>query len=233
VTESPISRIPYNMIFTIERVMFCGVDEAGRGSVMGPLVVGAVYAEDDAPLKQLGVKDSKKLRPRIRERLFDEIIECSVDHCVVIISAEDIDRGRQKQSLNDIEMDMFHEAASKIPTVRVYADCPDVNEYGFSNALSVKLKNTVVIARHKADDTYPIVSAASIIAKVTRDRIIEDITKEFGEDVGSGYPSDPYTMEFIEKWIKQNGCSPKHTRNSWEPVKRMLSVYANTKITDW
>lgn len=214
-------------------VMFCGVDEAGRGSVMGPLVVGAVYIEDDTLLKQLGVKDSKKLTSKVRERMFDEIIGRSNDYSVVIISAEDIDRRREKVSLNDIEMEMFREAVSKIPTVRVYADCPDVNEYGFSNALSVKLKNTTVIARHKADDTYPVVSAASIIAKVTRDRMIKDISKEFGKDIGSGYPSDPYTMDFIEKWIKQNGCSPKYTRNSWEPVKRMLSVYANTKITDW
>lgn len=213
--------------------MFCGVDEAGRGSVMGPLVVGAVYAEDDVPLKELGVRDSKKLSPKVRERMFDEIISRSADYSVIIISAADIDIKRERISLNEIEADMFVEAVTKIPVSRVYADCPDVNEYSFSNAMSVRMGNTNVIARHKADDTYPIVSAASIIAKVTRDRMIADISEEFGESIGSGYPSDPYTMGFIERWIKENGVSPKYTRNSWEPVRRLLSVKANTKITDW
>lgn len=213
--------------------MFCGVDEAGRGSVMGPLVVGAVYADDDAPFKAIGVKDSKKLTPKARERMYDQIITASSEYSLVIASAADIDERREKMSLNDVELEMFREAVSKIPVMRVYADCPDVNEMSFSSALSVRLNNTTVIGRHKADDTYPIVSAASIIAKVTRDRMIADISEEFGTDIGSGYPSDPYTMDFIEKWIKENGVSPKHTRNSWEPVRKLLMVSANTKITDW
>jgi ribonuclease HII len=213
--------------------MFCGVDEAGRGSVMGPLVVGAVYAEDDAALKEIGVKDSKKLTPNARERMFDQIAAAVPRYEIVIRSAEEIDSLREKMSLNDVELDMFRDAVSKIPVTRVYADCPDVSEMNFSSALSVRLGNTNVIGRHKADDTYPIVSAASIMAKVTRDRMMDDIEKEFGVNVGSGYPSDPYTMDFIEKWIKENGMSPKHTRNSWEPVKRLLTVSSNTRITDW
>ena len=213
--------------------MFCGVDEAGRGSVMGPLVVGAVYVEDDSILKEIGVKDSKKLTPKTRERMYDRIVSESSDYRVVIASAAEIDERRTKISLNEVELDMFREAVSKIPVSRVYADCPDVNEMSFSSALSIRLNNTTVIGRHKADDTYPVVSAASIIAKVTRDRMIEDISKEFGTDIGSGYPSDDKTMDFIKGWIRKNGVSPKHTRNSWEPVRKLLSVSANTKITDW
>ena len=213
--------------------MFCGVDEAGRGSVMGPLVVGAVYVEDDSVLKDIGVKDSKKLTPKSRERMYDQIISQASDYTVVIASAADIDDRRTRMSLNDVELDMFREAVSKIPVTRVYADCPDVNEMSFSNALSIRLNNVTVIGRHTADDTYPVVSAASIIAKVTRDRMVEDISKEFGVDIGSGYPSDEKTMGFIKEWINKNGVSPKHTRNSWEPVRKLLSVSANTKITDW
>lgn len=93
--------------------------------------------------------------------------------------------------------------------------------------------NVKVIGRHGADDMFPVVSAASIVAKVTRDRMLAEISEEFGVSIGSGYPSDAETMDFIEKWIKRYGVSPKHTRNSWEPVKRMLSVSANTRITDW
>ena len=213
--------------------MFCGVDEAGRGSVMGPLVVGAVYVEDDTILKEIGVRDSKKLTPKSREWMYDRIVSEASDYCVVIASAADIDERRTRMSLNDVELEMFREAVSKQPVTRVYADCPDVNEMSFSSALSVRLNNTTVIGRHKADDTYPVVSAASIIAKVTRDRMVDEISKEFGVDIGSGYPSDEKTMDFIKGWIKKNGVSPKHTRNSWEPVRKLLSVSANTKITDW
>ena len=213
--------------------MFCGVDEAGRGSVMGPLVVGAVYVEDDDFLKDIGVRDSKKLTPKSRERMYDRIIAESCDYSVVMASAVDIDDRRARMSLNEVELEMFREAVSKIPVTRVYADCPDVNEMSFSSSLSVRLNNTTVIGRHKADDTYPVVSAASIIAKVTRDRMIDDISKEFGTDIGSGYPSDQQTMDFIKGWIRKNGVPPKHTRNSWEPVRKLLLVSANTKITDW
>jgi ribonuclease HII len=90
-----------------------------------------------------------------------------------------------------------------------------------------------VTAEHGADNRYPVVSAASIIAKVTRDRIIKDISKEFGADIGSGYPSDPVTTEFIAKWIKENGNPPPHTRCSWETVRKMMSLSMNRKITDW
>lgn len=213
--------------------MFCGVDEAGRGPVLGPLVVGSVYVEDESVLKDIGVKDSKKLTPAVREKMYDQIIDNVPDYSLVIYSAAQIDENMKKMSLNDIELNMFVEAVSKRPVMRVYADCPDVSEERFSNAMALRLNNTTVVGRHKADDTYPVVSAASIIAKVTRDRMIEDIAKEFGCDVGSGYPSDKYTMDFIRKWINDKGVAPKHVRTSWEPVRKLLSVKANTKITDW
>ena len=213
--------------------MFCGVDEAGRGPVMGPLVVGAVYVEDDTVLRELGVRDSKKLTPRRREALYDEIIGVAEGYSIITASAEDIDARRARMSLNMVEMEMFAEAVSRMPVSRVYVDCPDPNEDKFGNMLSVRIGNTPVTARHKADDTYPVVSAASILAKVTRDRMIADISEEFGEDIGSGYPSDPVTIAFIEKWLKEKGCTPKHTRNSWDTVKNLKSRLLVRKITDW
>lgn len=213
--------------------MFCGVDEAGRGSVMGPLVVGAVYVEDDTELMELGVRDSKKLTPKRREAMFDRILDIVDAYSVVTISADDIDLRRERESLNEIELAMFVDATNRYPVLRVYADCPDVNEMSFQSALTARLGGTEVIARHKADDTYPVVSAASIIAKVTRDRLIEDISKEFGESIGSGYPSDKVTTGFIEKWIKENGRSPPYTRNSWETVRAIKSRLSVRKLTDW
>jgi ribonuclease HII len=212
--------------------MFCGIDEAGRGPVIGPLVVAAVFVDDDEQLIKIGVKDSKKLTPSARERMYDEIVRAA-EHTTVILSAEEIDSRRASRSLNEIELHMFAESVSGKKVSRVYADCPDVNELSFSSSLSASLGGMKVIAEHKADDRYPVVSAASIIAKVTRDRIIEEIAKEFGTDIGSGYPSDTVTIEFIAKWIKENGNAPPHTRRSWETVKKMMTVSMNRRITDW
>ena len=213
--------------------MFCGVDEAGRGPVMGPLVVGAVYVDDDTPLRELGVKDSKKLSPKRREELYDRIIDAAEGYSIITLSAEEIDARRARMSLNMVEMEMFAEAVSRMPVTRVYVDCPDPNEEKFGNMLSVRIDNTPVTARHKADDTYPVVSAASVLAKVTRDRLIAEISEEFGENIGSGYPSDPVTISFIEKWLKEKGCTPRHTRNSWDTVKNLKSRLLVRKITDW
>jgi ribonuclease HII len=213
--------------------MFCGVDEAGRGPVMGPLVVGAVYVEDDDVLRSIGVKDSKKLTPRRREVMYDEIVSAVEGYSIITLSAEEIDAKRERMSLNMVEMEMFAEAVSRMPVTRVYVDCPDPNEEKFGNMLSVRINNTPVTARHKADDTYPVVSAASILAKVTRDRLIAEISEEFGENIGSGYPSDPVTIAFIEKWLKEKGCTPRHTRNSWDTVRNLKSRLLVRKITDW
>lgn len=214
--------------------MYCGIDEAGRGSVMGPLVVGSVFVDDDELLKTIGVKDSKKLTPKKREEMYEEITSGCKSWTTVIISAEEIDEKRKTMSLNDIELHMFVEGILHSECTAAYVDCPDVNEKSFSKRLSDILGNNVeIIAKHKADDTYAVVSAASIVAKVTRDRMIEDIRKEFGVNIGSGYPSDHYTMDFIEEWIQKNRHAPKHVRCSWEPVKIMLSRRANTRLTDW
>jgi ribonuclease HII len=212
--------------------MFCGIDEAGRGPVIGPLVVAAVFVDDDEQLKRIGVKDSKKLSPASRERMYGDILKVA-EHRTVILSAEGIDAARTDRSMNEIELQMFAESVSGKKVSRVYADCPDVNTSSFASSLSTRLGGTKVTAEHKADDTYPVVSAASIIAKVTRDRMIAEIAEEFGTDIGSGYPSDPVTVDFIAKWIKENGNAPPHTRRSWETVKKMLTVSMNRKITDW
>lgn len=215
-------------------MVYCGVDEAGRGSVMGPLVVGTVFVESDTDLLDIGVKDSKKLTPNKRAAMYDRITDCAIHWCTIVTSAADIDRLRQEISLNEIELRMFAEGVSSHEASAVYADCPDINESGFAARLANALGNGAeIIAKHKADDTYPVVSAASIIAKVTRDRMLDDIRAEFGENIGSGYPSDHYTMEFIERWIMENGRAPEHVRCSWEPVKQMLSRRKNTKISDW
>lgn len=211
--------------------MYCGVDEAGRGPVMGPLVVGAVWVEDDEALSRIGVRDSKKLTPKSRERMYDQIVSSAAHWHVVVASAEEIDERRRSMSLNDVELGMFAEAVADAPADAVYADCPDVNDARFASRLE-GMTGVEVIAKHKADDLYPVVSAASIVAKVTRDRMIEELHEEIG-DFGSGYPSDQKTMGFIADWMRDNGCPPPHTRRSWEPVRQMMSARTVRRLDDW
>lgn len=212
-------------------MIYCGIDEAGRGSVMGPMVVGILRTASDEGLLSLGVKDSKKLSPKRRETIYDELIS-SFDCHIVEVSASEIDELRKFMTLNDIELDMFCEAFDELPGEVAYVDCPSVNEEGFASSMSKRCTGRIV-AEHGADDRYPVVSAASIIAKVTRDRRMSEISEKFGENAGSGYPSDKVTMDFIEKWIKHNGRAPLDTRCSWEPVKRMMSLAVNMKLDDY
>ena len=111
--------------------MISGVDEAGRGPAMGPLVVGVVYVESDEALKEIGVKDSKKLTPKARDRMYDLIVEAADHWTTVIISAEEIDEQRKRISLNEIELNMFAEGVTKWKAESIYADCPDINEEAF------------------------------------------------------------------------------------------------------
>jgi ribonuclease HII len=211
-----------------------GVDEAGRGPVLGPLVVVGVRTRDDGPLREIGVRDSKKCTPELRERLGPQIRRFCEHVVVRMIPAERIDSVRTVMTINELEAEVFAEVirgllTSKFPagrtpgTVRVYVDAADANAAAYKERILHHLGFRVdLVSEHKADVNYPVVSAASILAKLARDEEMARISKEVGEDVGSGYPSDPVTMAYIEKAIRENGVLPSHTRKSWETVQRFL-----------
>jgi ribonuclease HII len=221
-----------------------GVDEAGRGPVMGPLVVVALRVNDDAPLRDLNVKDSKALRPGRREELYGGIMAVS-KVSVEVISAEEIDELRGSRTMNEIELDVFAAAIGKLlhDGDVVYVDAADVRERYFGEEIAKRLKagrrdaRFEMVSRHKADAIYPVVSAASIIAKVTRDRIIVDIGKELrktlDKPMGSGYPSDPITISFMENWIKKEGDLPPHTRRSWDTARHLLEMSKTTTLDNY
>jgi ribonuclease HII len=201
--------------------MIAGIDEAGRGPVIGPMVFAGVAVENDTLLKKLGVKDSKRHSPARRRKLAEEIKKIA-EYETLIITAEEIDEKRKTVTINDIEVEGFAEIIKRLKPSIVYADAADVDEERFKNDILRKLDFEVeIISKHKADDIYPVVSAASIIAKTTRDYEIEKIKEEIGVDFGSGYPSDVRTITFIEGWVKEKGCLPPHTRKSWKTVRRM------------
>ncbi|MFX1453462.1 MAG: ribonuclease HII, partial [Promethearchaeota archaeon] len=153
-----------------------------------------------------------------------------------VISVKEIDnREKNKITLNQLEELKMVELIDKLKPDVVYIDAVDVNEERFSNSIKshVQHKPKKVVSKHKADDIYPIVSAASIIAKNERDSIIEKLSEEYG-NMGSGYPSDKRTIEFIRKWIKKNKNVPHFVRKSWETTKNILIEEIGTKkITDY
>jgi ribonuclease HII len=200
--------------------LVCGVDEAGRGPVIGPLVVAGVAVDDIVALRNLGVKDSKKLSPAQRERLAPEIKRLAVDWKIRAKSAAELDRLMEKQTLNEIEVDMYAEIISLLKPTHAYVDAVDVDEKRFAADLMRRIPAGIaVVAEHKADATYPHVGAASILAKVLRDTEVQKISKELGGNMGSGYPSDEVTIAFIERFVKDHGRLPPHVRRQWKTAK--------------
>jgi ribonuclease HII len=214
-------------------MMICGVDEAGRGPVLGPLVVAAVMVDDDALLREMGVRDSKKLTPKKRQELAERIEKIATIE-LAIIPAESIDEMRGKMSLNELEAQVFASLINRLRPHAAYVDAADVDEKRFRDMIRDGLScSPELFCCHKADDIYPVVSAASVIAKTRRDSSISMIQEEMMEPIGSGYASDPVTMAFLENWMRKNQDCPPHIRRSWATAKRTLTLAKNTKLTDW
>ena len=204
-----------------------GIDEAGRGPLIGPLVVCGVLFEQETihDLDSLGVKDSKMLTPRRRTQLLQSIKRLASKIELRTISASEIDMLRgQKVNLNEIEVRAFVSIAQDLKPSLLYLDAVDVKAQRFGIAVSersgLSTLGCKVVSEHKADSKYPVVSAASIVAKVERDKAIKLLHKEFG-DFGSGYPSDPKTIEFVRGFLSDTGELPNIVRHSWESVNRI------------
>lgn len=213
--------------------MIVGVDEAGRGPVLGPLVVAGVAIESDVPLRQMNVRDSKKLSPEKRESLAPEI-EKVAKFELVVIPAQRIDVMRAEMSLNDFEAKLFAEVIEKLHPEIAYIDAADVDEIDFKRSVQRELSFPVeIVSQHNADQLFPVVSAASILAKVCRDREMRAIEEGFGVPIGSGYPSDPDTIAFLERWIKDKGSLPPHTRTSWDTARRLLAESRIRKLDEF
>jgi len=136
--------------------------------------------------------------------------------------------------MNQIETKIFASIIDKLSPKIAYVDSADVDEDRFSKDIENELNFEVeIISKHGADEIYPIVSAASIVAKTTRDAEIRKIAQEIGEDFGSGYPSDTTTIQFLGRWIEVHGEPPPHTRLSWKTTQRLLNRAKSKKIDDY
>ncbi len=201
--------------------MFCGVDEAGKGAVLGPLVVAAVACRTHRDLSGIPVKDSKALKPAERT-LISDLITTRLPSAILVIDASDIDILRRCGNMNLLMARAHARVIAELRPHRAYVDACDViaSRYGRTVAACLDFPCRIT-AEHHADENRPVVSAASIVAKVARDRIIEDLASSFGE-IGSGYPSDARTIAFLEAYIRDHGRPPPCARASWETTRALV-----------
>lgn len=211
-------------------MLIAGVDDAGRGPIIGPLIIaGVLFDEKDLPrLRDVGVKDSKLLSPQRREQLALEIRKLALKCHVESLSPTEIDKvvetGRKLRRLNRLEAQTMAKVIAALKPDIAYVDASDVLADRFKEHILENLSLKVeIISEHKADAKYPVVSAASIIAKVERDRAVAKLREKYGNvgDMGSGYASDPRTIKFLEKWFAKHGSYPEFVRKSWKPVKEI------------
>ena len=212
--------------------MICGVDEAGKGSVLGPLVVAGIGVSSEERLSDLGVKDSKLLAPKERERLYVQIRKrCKV--ATVTITAQEIDVIRNQMTMNSCVARAHAQVITKLSPTRAYVDACDVNCFRYAEMVRVHLSFACdIVSEHHADEKYLVVSAASIVAKVVRDRAIAKLGKEYGE-IGSGYPSDPVTVRWLSGYIGENPSPPPIARRSWKTVGALLAKKHQRSLLDF
>lgn len=204
-----------------------GVDEAGRGCMIGPLVVAGVSVSESnmERLRLTGVRDSKKLTAFRREILSKEVERLSDKIFYYELDPSAIDkvvyRGVRLRRLNYLEAIAMAKVIRELEPDVAYVDSSDVSPLRFSTQiLRVLRRRPELICEHGADEKYPIVSAASILAKVRRDRIVAELRERYG-DFGSGYPSDNKTVSFLVDWLKHRRGNSRFIRRSWRTLKKL------------
>lgn len=212
--------------------MLAGIDEAGRGPVLGPLVVAGVACPEPKALQKLGCADSKSLTPGKRERL-DRLVREHPDVRVEVraIPAEVLDDERRRRTLNAIEVERFQDIALALGAPTVVVDAADVDARRFGRQVASRLPpEVVVVSEHKADGNHVVVGAASIVAKVARDAAVAELARRLERrlpmPLGSGYASDPLTRDFLRAWHARFGDLPEGTRRSWAPMRDLLAPQA-------
>lgn len=219
-----------------------GIDEAGRGPVLGPMVYGIAFCpiNEAALLASLNCDDSKVLKEQQRDEIFEEICKNSqkIGWAIELLSPNKICNNmlnRTKHSLNQVSMDsaigLIRTAKkSGVNIEHIFVDTvgPPEKYQAYLKSLFPEYKITVA---KKADSTYPIVSAASICAKVTRDHALLTWTFKEGHEItykefGSGYPADPVTKKFLADNYDMVFGYPQLVRFSWSTVPKILKEQA-------
>ena len=206
-----------------------GIDEAGRGPVIGSMIMAGVMIEEGDEHLLEGSKDSKMLAHSVRLEL-DKKIKENTRYLIIEISPQQIDDALADpdMNLNWLEAKGQAELINKLKPDKAIIDCPSPNLIAYGAYIRDLLDNKDIelIVEHKADEKYITSSAASILAKVRREEIVSELKKKYGE-IGSGYPSDPNTKKFIaENWDKHS----KIFRKSWSTYKKVVEDKGQKKL---
>lgn len=215
--------------------MRVGADEAGKGPVLGPMVAAAVRADPTALPDD--VDDSKRVAESRREAIDRELrMADDVAVGVGIVEPAEIDSPETDMNTLTVLAQARALAAVAEDGDSVVVDAGDTSESRFrdrvTEAVADRGVDADVVAEHGADETFPIVSAASIVAKVARDARIAALTDEFG-DVGSGYPSDPTTRDFLATYVDDNGDLPSCARRSWSTCDDVLAANEQSSLGEF
>ncbi|RJT00383.1 ribonuclease HII [Halococcus sp. IIIV-5B] len=209
-----------------------GVDEAGRGPVLGSLFVACVRA-DPAVLPE-AIDDSKRLPPARREALATDLHgDDRVSTAVVEVTASEIDDPE-----TDINALTITAAAGAIDEavedgLAGIVDACDTDAARFGRRVTAATDaNVAVTAEHGADENHALAGAASIVAKVARDAHIDRLAEEYGL-MGSGYPSDPNTREFLREYVREHGELPSFARASWKTSRDVLDAAAQSTFSNF
>ena len=218
--------------------LIMGIDEAGRGALIGPLVVAGVVVseENEKKLKEIGVKDSKQLRPERREKLAVQIEDIADNILVMRVQPCRIDKLRSEGiKLDMIEAIKMAEIIEMGNPNKVYVDALSANPKRFEGQIlqNIRTAEPEFVVENYADETYPVVSAASIISKVERDKVISEIKKKVKYDFGVGYSHDARTIKFVEEMIKKRKPLPTFIRQSWITTQVLIEANLQSKIKDF
>ncbi|MBT3720017.1 ribonuclease HII [archaeon] len=193
-----------------------------------------INEKDETKLKEIGVKDSKLVPKDKRELLFKQILSIVKDYKIISLTPDIIDKTllSTNSNLNKLEAETTTQILNYLKPKKAIIDLPDKNQDRYQNYIKKDLTVDVeLITEHKADYNYPVVAAASILAKVTRDRYLNFLKEQFGEDFGSGYMTDEKTTKFLEKhW---NNTKIHFFRKEWQSWKNMKIKKTQKRLFDY
>ena len=203
--------------------LIAGIDEAGRGAVLGPLVVAGALFKDDKDVFEVlsvaGVRDSKLLTPDRRRELARLVSRLAVSRAIFRIIPAKLDN----ESLNQLEINYTARLINRLEPHSVYLDVPasgkGIKRY-CDRVQGLCVNSSVqIVGGNKFDTNNIIVAAASILAKEAREKAIRALHKKYG-DFGSGYPSDTRTQEWLRTWQKKNSEWPAIVRRKWSTLTK-------------
>lgn len=209
-------------------MLLLGADEAGKGPVVGSMFVAGLVIDEERlfDLAAFGVRDSKQLTPTRREALARKITGIATDQYILEVQPGVIDELRQVMTMNDLMVRSFAQVVARLKADRAILDAADVDASRFAERVRSASKTAMdLTAEHKADERHKVVSAASILAKVRRDASIRELERTMCCKIGSGYPHDPDTIEFLTAWVREKGDLPACARHSWATAQRIKASF--------